>query len=921
MMNVLLVFGLVLLVYEMIIFTSTFVVVGTLMFIVIILAIKSLLQDKKIKDLEGQIILYLHLHKKKERVSESQSQLESELESESRPQSQSQTLSESLSKAIPTDTTISKIKSENVSQHISDTLAQENEIPLSQPIHQNTLHQDTIHEDTLHQHETPEPKVESWFKSWITTGNPIAKIGIVILFFGVAFLLKYVTSKIYFPISYRLMLVFLSGILMVLLGWKLSATRKTYANIIQGGGIGLMYLTVYAAFSMYHLLQPEPAFLLLLLIVALSGLIAIMRDAQSIAITGILGGFLAPLLINTGTNNHILLFTYYLILNTGILGVAWFKSWGELNLIGFIFTFVISALWGYQYYQPEYYLSSQIFLIIYFLFYIMIPLLFTQHHAENKKQLVDTTLVFGTPAIVFALQSELVNNINYGLAWGAVILGIFYACLAVAVHSLNNPVYKRISAAYSGLAVLFGTISIPLFFSKIWASSNWALESIVLMWFGIRQQQMLTRLAACIILLASTGLYVFGIQDVITGAGYVNEYYLSGLIVSFANIICSFFLYKMLAMKSENEKNFAVIFFILGIIGWYYTNLDHINDHVSYQHQFVVILLYLAHTSLVAWLFSEFLDWKWLRYPAIALLPMMMLLSIPIFPLDFFHANGTLSAWIVSIIFYYLILYRHDKYPEAYLPALHLLSFMALIWIISMQINAALIQHHQYSITWYFVAWGVVPSILMAIVCYGKQYIKWPLIRYETTYLHYSGFIIIIYLLSWFISTNFIAGDIPSLMYLPIINPLDLAIALAIMIIVIWYLKSRIWIENTIATITVTNVCGILSVIGFIWFNAILLRSLHHWLSIPYTCAGLWDSTVVQACLSIFWTVLALVETFIAARTHQRILWFLGFALIGVVIIKLFLVDLSGTNTLERIITFIGVGVLLLWFEPFSLVT
>jgi uncharacterized membrane protein len=91
-----------------------------------------------------------------------------------------------------------------------------------------------------------------------------------------------------------------------------------------------------------------------------------------------------------------------------------------------------------------------------------------------------------------------------------------------------------------------------------------------------------------------------------------------------------------------------------------------------------------------------------------------------------------------------------------------------------------------------------------------------------------------------------------------------------------------------------------------------MLRSLHHWLAIPYTWNDLWASMIVQACLSIFWAAFALVVTFIAARKNSRELWFCGYALIWLVIVKLFLVDLSDTNTLERIITFIGVGVLLL---------
>lgn len=878
MTNVLLVFGLILLVCEVFTFTSIPTITFTLAFLVFILVIRIIQQEARIKklELEKEVKLF------KPETEATQITKVSESPEYEFPQSSQQTPH------------IKPAASEPV---ISMDQAA---VPLSQPIQSESAH---------------EQQTVSWVKSWVTTGNPIAKIGILILFFGVAFLLKYISLHIYIPVSYRLVGVFLSGLIMVLIGWKISPERKGYANIIQGGGIGLMYLSVYAAFSFYQLLQPVPAFTLLILIVILSGLIAVVRDAQSIAITGILGGFLAPLLINTGTNNHILLFSYYLLLNTGILSVAWFKSWTELNLVGFLFTFVISALWGYQSYQPEYYLSTEIFLILYFLFYVSISILFTLHQAETtnhtaKKYNIDTVITFGTPAVAFALQTGLVKDYSYGMAWSAFILALFYACVAIAIYTVNSQVYKKLSEAFSGLAVMFATITIPLTFSRIWVSTNWALESVVMLWFGIRQQQLLTRLAAGIILLASTLLYILNIQDIIPGGVYINEYYLSGLIVVLANITCSYLFYK--CNKTDGEASFAWIFFILGVMGWYYVNIQHIFDYVSYNHQFVMTLIFIANSSLIAWLFAEYLAWKWLRYPALALLPLMMILSIPIYPLDFFHANGTWLAWIISFVVFYIILFRHDSYTENYLPTLHLVSFLFLNWFIATQLTVVLIQHDIFSTTWHVIIWGVVPSVLLASVCYGKKYLEWPVNKYEMMYLNYGGFVIAIYLCSWFFMTNLLSGDIPSLFYLPLFNPLDCAIALSFTAVFIWYVYSRVWIFNTIHAITMIKVLEILSVLGFIWLNAILLRSLHHWLAIPYTVADLWNSIEVQACLSIFWTVLALVETFFAARYQQRVLWFLGFSLIWVVIIKLFIVDLSSTNTLERIITFIGVGILLL---------
>jgi uncharacterized membrane protein len=80
-------------------------------------------------------------------------------------------------------------------------------------------------------------------------------------------------------------------------------------------------------------------------LVVCSSFLAVLQESKSLAVAGIIGGFLAPVLMSTGGGSHVMLFTYYALLNMGILGIAWFKSWRELNLLGFFFTFTIATLW------------------------------------------------------------------------------------------------------------------------------------------------------------------------------------------------------------------------------------------------------------------------------------------------------------------------------------------------------------------------------------------------------------------------------------------------------------------------------------------------------------------------------------------------------------------------------------------------
>jgi uncharacterized membrane protein len=109
-----------------------------------------------------------------------------------------------------------------------------------------------------------------------------------------------------------------------------------------------------------------------------------------------------------------------------------------------------------------------------------------------------------------------------------------------------------------------------------------------------------------------------------------------------------------------------------------------------------------------------------------------------------------------------------------------------------------------------------------------------------------------------------------------------------------------------------------LALLGFIWLNAVLLRTIHQWAGIPYELSAMMHSMLVQSSLSIFWAFLALTTMLIATRVRFRMLWLTGAALLVAVVLKLFLVDLSSIGTIERIVSFVGVGLLMLVLGYFS---
>ena len=143
------------------------------------------------------------------------------------------------------------------------------------------------------------------------------------VFIGVAFLVRYVAEHTYLPIELRLSGVAAVGVVLLGLGWRLRTKRPAYALALQGGAIGILYLTVFASLRLFHVMPPEAAFAVLVVLSALCAALAVLQDSMAFALLAIGCGFLAPVLASSGQGNHVVLFSYYAVLNLGIFAIAW----------------------------------------------------------------------------------------------------------------------------------------------------------------------------------------------------------------------------------------------------------------------------------------------------------------------------------------------------------------------------------------------------------------------------------------------------------------------------------------------------------------------------------------------------------------------------------------------------------------------
>jgi len=537
--------------------------------------------------------------------------------------------------------------------------------PKSPTTVKNSTHD--IKKDML-EDSTPLNRIVGYLKHFFTTGNVVLKLGIIIIFFGVSFLLKYAAQRNMVPIEFRLMGVFAAGVLVLLIGWHLrNRPDPRYGLALQGGGLGILYLTVFAAARLYTMLPAPFSMAMMLLLMVFSALLALMQDAKSLAIFAIAGGFISPVLLSTGSGGHVMLFSYYAILNSGILAIAWFKAWRELNLIGFAFTFIISAMWGSRYYRPVHFSTTEPFLILFFLFYVMISILFAHRQPLKLKGFIDGPLVFGVPLIFFTLQGALVKNMEFGLALTAVAMGLFYISLATLLWRRLVEGMRMLTEAFLSMGVVFGSIAIPMALDAQWTSTAWALEGGAMVWVGIRQKRLPARLFGLLLQLGSgvvffltpLGSFIFshhlpvnmlithgmngtlalqGLRDSQGHLIFLNHIYLGAFFISIAGLFSSFYLSRNpdnLNLKIR-ENRFHLLLLVWGILWWFDSGLHETGKFFTDQSRYHAFLLYCTFSLFIMSMVAIRLKWQELKQVQAGFLPIMLILV----PLSLFHLFG-----------------------------------------------------------------------------------------------------------------------------------------------------------------------------------------------------------------------------------------------------------------------------------------
>ena len=793
----------------------------------------------------------------------------------------------------------------------TDTQASESPVEEDPAVPQRlTFPEKTVAESTTV--EAPTAKEPGWLSKLIFGGNILAKVGIVLLIFGVGSALKLAAEFGVLPAEVRLGIAALFGVALGMIGWRKRAGHEMFGFALQGGGVAVLYLVVYFALTRYALIGTGAAFASFIVLGVGCMLLAARQDGRSLAVLGLIGAFLAPVLASSDTGSHVVLFSYFTLLNLFIFGVSWFKSWRSLNVAGFLLTFAIGVNWGLKFYRPEHFATTEPFLVALFLIYSLIPLVFALRAAPGTAAAdrVDALLVFGTPVVCGFLQVPLVEAFEYGLAWSAVLSGAYYLALAFIVAGRKRGELAALTESLRWVGAALLTLAVPFAFGARATVALWALEGAAAAWMGARHERTRIALAGLLLQLVAGGYFLLHIDELRHATALANDVFVGGMLIALAGLIGG---HAANRLEERAAPQFLSMLMLCWAALWLYgTVLHEIDTFVERPWRFAASLAFAALPLAAAEFAGRRLDWTILRRAALLLPVMLAFGAVAVLDLKRHpFADAAWASWLLAYAGHFIVLKRHEQDGERFwLKARHALGFCVLAalagWEASWQMKEWLPDVRLARM----LGWGVVPAALLAAAFHATRRGIWPPADNRSAYLSLGASPVVLALAAWTLVLNVdYSGSAGGWPYIPLLNPLDLGQMFVLATLAFWVL------EQTRAKGLLFTVLGGLT---FAWASAGAARAVHHWLGVPFHWDRLFDSVALQASWSILWALLALGMMIHATRSGLRTLWFAGFGLLGVVGLKLMLVDTAHVNTLGRTVSLLGVALLVIAASYFS---
>ena len=802
-------------------------------------------------------------------------------------------------------------------------------------------------------------------KKWITTGNAPVKVGVLVSLIGVGLLLREASRRgvITFTIEMRLIAVTLFGLALLALGWRLRRKNPIYGLSLQGGGVAVLYLTTYTSFAVFDVLPAAPAAVAVIAVTVGAGFLAVAQDSPPLAVLGIIGGFLAPVLTYTSPEDHVAVFGFYAVLSAAIVAVAWYKTWPQLNLLGLGFTFGISAFWLWRRFDEDKWADVQPLIGVLILLYLAIPVLFAIREAPDLRRPSTAPLVFGTPFLGFGLQYLAVGHTDHGMAVSAAALVLVHGALAVVAHRLGREC-RPLAEANIGLGVAFAVIAVPLAFDAHLTAVVWAAQGGLLVWIGCRRTRVLAVAAG-------------GFLQVIAGAAFLghlleslpypqdalpvaNEFFLGAAVLAATGLMTGRMVHNLRGWVNVDAA-VSWLALVWGSGWWIASGLAEVGYQLS-SHRLAVSLCFVVLSFGAASLLADRLRWPHLHALGVAIGPTLWLAAgVSLVSQGLLHPLDRYGwvAWPVSLaVFYWFLRSGEDRFlrpGEDRLPQTGEDRFLragedrllqtgedrflragedrllqtgedrfrmlagvlhgGAYWLLALLAVSEVYWQTDRAAegVWLIVVPAAAGTVLAAAALLGERWLRWPLLRHRRVYVSAcAGPALLFVAVVVGVACVASAGDPSPLPYVPLLNPLIVLLAALVWVGSLWVAAARSGLEEPAGGEGPPVRALAVAAGGVALATMELARTVHHWWDVRWDAEALIDSTAFQSSLTILWTLIALAAMVAGARSGRRAVWVWGGRWMAVVLIKLLAVDLNSLTAPGRAVSFIGTGVLLL---------
>ena len=335
----------------------------------------------------------------------------------------------------------------------------------------------------------PSVDLSNWNWEWLLGGNWLARIGIVALIFGVAFFISLAIDRGWLGELERVALGLAGGLAFLGAGEYWRRRYAVWAQTVTGGGLAILYLSVYGAFALYELISPMTAFGAFSLITLAGAVLSLRHEAVAVAVFSIFGGFATPLLLQERLPDQRLLLAYVLVLDVGVLALASFRNWRWFTLLAWVGSLVLFGFWRQELEPPV--ALAQIGITAIFLIFAAATIAF--HVVRQQPSgMLDLALITLNAAAYYGISYWLIyDEYRPWMGGFTASLAAFYALLAVGCR-VRGEAQFNLTLFAAGLAVVFAVLAVPIQLGGPWISVAWGVEGLILVWmsFPLRMREL-----------------------------------------------------------------------------------------------------------------------------------------------------------------------------------------------------------------------------------------------------------------------------------------------------------------------------------------------------------------------------------------------------------------------------------------------